>query len=58
MNRSLIRGRSFLSIPLAASLTRGSGAITTRGIANLPSTEPGTLGSIVATIAEKLGIGE
>ncbi|CAO3613576.1 unnamed protein product [Mucor hiemalis] len=48
----------FLSVPLAACLTRGTTVITSRGISNLPSSEPGTLGSIVATVAEKLGIGE
>lgn len=58
MNRSLVRGRSFLSVPLAACLTRGTTVITSRGIANLPSSEPGTLGSLVASVAEKLGIGE
>lgn len=60
MNRSFGNGRSFLAIPFVSYFTRNaSNVVTTRGISSMPPpSEPGTLGGIVVTVAEKLGIGE
>ncbi|KAI8092164.1 P-loop containing nucleoside triphosphate hydrolase protein [Gilbertella persicaria] len=59
MSRSLVSGgNSVLSPPFLSHVARKTSVISARGLASMPPTEPSTLGGIVATIAERLGIGE
>lgn len=57
MNRSITRS-SFLAIPFTSYFSKSVQGNQTRALTTIPPNEPGTLGSIVVTVAEKLGIGE
>jgi hypothetical protein len=39
-------------------MIRKTNAISARGIASMPPSDPGTLGGVIVAVAEKLGIGE
>lgn len=58
MNRSFRGSASFLAIPFTSYFSKGANVTNSRAMTTIPPTEPGTLGSIVVTVAEKLGIGE
>lgn len=59
MSRSLVAGgSSFLTPPFLSQMIRKTNAISARGIASMPPSDPGTLGGVIVAVAEKLGIGE